>query len=302
MILYKKEPYRLQMKNIMLLDDIKTGGVVYVNKNTYDQALLLHNRFDGNVDRVLATLKNSKTEIYITIPGLITLVENMGKSMPEPLNILAPFLILAAQNKGINWDGEDIELAYGILHQYSQLVDFNAITLVPAEVRTNITIPTGILTKYKESWDDLCSTLEEKVVEVQMPVIQAPVQVAMPVQVEAPIQPVVQTVPTPMPTQPVTPVPAPTPTPTPVATPTPAPVVEEDEEDEDDFITRLRKRREAAEQAAKKDQDEKKVKDAVNKPAPKPAPVEEQKQKSLVADKAAEEKAEVNAILDDTDF
>ena len=44
MILYRKEPYPIQMKNVMLLDDTKSGGVVYVNKNTYDQALLLSGR------------------------------------------------------------------------------------------------------------------------------------------------------------------------------------------------------------------------------------------------------------------
>lgn len=163
MILYRKEPIPLQMKNIMLLDDAEGKGVIYVNKDTYDQALLLHSRFDGDVNRVISTLKSKKTEAYICIYGLKELIENMSKTMPSPLNMLAPFLMFCVPNQGIDWDGTDREFAYGILHQFSQLVDFNAITLVPSEVRANISIPTAILKNYESAWNELCSTLEDKV-------------------------------------------------------------------------------------------------------------------------------------------
>lgn len=204
MILYRKEPYPLQMKNIMLLDDTKSGGVVYVNKATYDQALMLYSRFDGNVKRVTDTIKSKKTEVYITVPNLPNVIEAMGKTMPEPLNVLAPFLMLCANNEGLEWNVDDREMAYGILHQYSQLIDFNAMTLVPAEVRANIQFPTSLLKQYKVSWDDLCSTLEDKVMLAPKTVVQE-VRVEQPVQVAAPT-------PTPTPVQQ-----------TPVATPSPAP-------------------------------------------------------------------------------
>lgn len=185
MILYRKEPYPIQMKNIMLLDDAKSGGVVYVNQTTYDQALMLSARLDGDPKRVLDILKSPKTEVYRTIYGLKGLVEEMMSSMPKPINMLAPFLIFCVQNQGIEWDAEDREFAYGILHYYSMLTDLNQITLVPAEVRNNISIPTAVLKAYQTSWDDLCSTLKDNVVmgAVQTPVIQ---QVAQPVQQTAP--------------------------------------------------------------------------------------------------------------------
>ena len=218
MILYRKEPYPLQMKNIMLLDDVKSGGVVYVNKATYDQALMLHSRFDGNVQRVADTIKSKKTEVYITIPNLPKVIETMGKTMPEPLNILAPFLMLCANNAGIEWNVEDREMVYGILHQYSQLIDFNAMTLVPAEVRANVQFPTSLLKQYKVSWEDLCSTLEDKVV-------LAPKKVIQEVKVEQPAQ----VVPTPAP-QPAQQVHIQQPVPTTVSTPTPQPVQPKTEE------------------------------------------------------------------------
>ena len=167
MIIYRKEPYPLQMKNIMLLDEEITGGIVYVNKATYDQALLLYGRFDGNPQRVLDIIKGKGTDSYICMPELSGLVNLMCQKMPEPLNMIAPFLIYATPNSGIVWKADDVELGYGILHQLSQLIDFNATTLVPKEIRQQITLPTAILLQYKTSWSELCSTLEDKVVEVK---------------------------------------------------------------------------------------------------------------------------------------
>lgn len=273
MILYRKEPYPLQMKNIMLLDDVKSGGVVYVNKATYDQALMLHSRFDGNVQRVADTIKSKKTEVYITIPNLPKVIETMGKTMPEPLNILAPFLMLCANNTGIEWNVEDREMVYGILHQYSQLIDFNAMTLVPAEVRANVQFPTSLLKQYKVSWEDLCSTLEDKVVLAPKTMIQE-------VKVEQPVQVAPASTPVPQPAQQ-----TPTPQPAPVATPTPQPTQPKTEEKP---LSPLEKKLlEIKKQSEERDK-------AINKKAaepPKPTPA------AKPATPAAKKEAEVNTSL-----
>ena len=273
MILYRKEPYPLQMKNIMLLDDVKSGGVVYVNKATYDQALMLHSRFDGNVQRVADTIKSKKTEVYITIPNLPKVIETMGKTMPEPLNILAPFLMLCANNTGIEWNVEDREMVYGILHQYSQLIDFNAMTLVPAEVRANVQFPTSLLKQYKVSWEDLCSTLEDKVVLAPKTMIQE-------VKVEQPVQVAPASTPVPQPAQQ-----TPTPQPAPVATPTPQPTQPKTEEKP---LSPLEKKLlEIKKQSEERDK-------AINKKAaetPKPTPA------AKPAMPAAKKEAELNTSL-----
>lgn len=180
MILYRKEPIPLQMRNIMLLDDDRTGGVVYVNKQTYDQALLLHGRFDGDPNRVINTIKGKGTETYIVNVELRGLVENMMRNMPAPLNMLAPFIIMATQNKNIEWKADNMEMGYGILHQFSQLIDFNATTLVPAEIRNNLSLPTIILMQYEASWDELCSTLKDRVVNIKNDTVKNEEHVAKP--------------------------------------------------------------------------------------------------------------------------
>lgn len=164
MILYKKEPFPLQMKNIMLIDDPSTNGCIYLSKQTYDQAIILASRLDNNPERVLTMLIGTKFLNYGSVPGMSQAIKKAMAEMPTPINCLAPFLLYCMDNQGVKWEDMDIVMMYGILHQFSQIVDFNAITLVPAEVRANITLPTAIVMQYEASWDDLCSSLKDKVV------------------------------------------------------------------------------------------------------------------------------------------
>lgn len=166
------------MRNIMLLDD-KEGGLVYVSKDTYDQALMLAARYDGNPARVPTVIQTPKTMSWINNPDLKNMINRMEEIMPEPINMLAPFLIYTVNTTGLKYDKENAEMAYGILHQYSQLINFNAITTVPAQVRNDLSFPATILLSYKASWDALCATLADYV--VAMPVAQvSPVQVEQP--------------------------------------------------------------------------------------------------------------------------
>lgn len=168
MIIYRKDPYHLQMRNIMLLDDAPTGGLIYVNKDTYDQALLLSGRMDGNPQRVLDIIKSPKNEIYRTMPEFKALMENMMQTMPKPLNMIAPFMLLCVSNQGIVWNKDDRVFAYGILHQLSQLIDFNGATTIPAQMRNDVTLPTALLMQYEASWNELCSSLEDKIISVTL--------------------------------------------------------------------------------------------------------------------------------------
>lgn len=285
MILYRKEPYPLQMKNIMLLDDIKSGGVVYVNKETYDQALMLYSRFDGDYKRVINTINCKKTEAYVATPGLPKLIDNMATSMPAPINILAPFLIYCTQNQGIEWNSEDREMAYGILHQYSQMINFDAITQVPAEVRLQVSFPTTLLKQYKTSWDDLCSTLKDTVV---MGSLTQPVQ---PTPVVAPtVQPTptaTSVTPTPQPAVPVTPTPQPT-APTPTAPAEPEKPVDEFEQKMKALAEKMKNDR------AKHEEDMKKKKVATPTPASAP-------KTTAPTSTGANDAKECNSILDEFD-
>ena len=173
MILYRKEPYPLQMKNIILLDDYSTGGVVYVSKVTYEQAVVLFDRQEGDVNNLMRFFNQDGDVAWKSVPGLKELMGAFKDSAPEPLNILAPFLRMLGKNKGLDLTDAPIEKAYGILHQISNMIDFNAITLVPASVRTPISIPNILLNSYQQSWDNICTSLEEQVAMSYIP--QSPI-------------------------------------------------------------------------------------------------------------------------------
>lgn len=273
MILFKTEPYPLQMKNIMLLDDEPSGGVVYVNKSTYDQALMLSARLDGDPNRVLQLIKSVKTDAYSVTFGLKDVVPEMMRTMPKPINMLAPFLAYCCANTTLEWDPKNREMAYGILHIYSQMIDFNAMTLVPAQVRNEITFPTSILMTYKDSWNDLCSSLRDNVV-LGAPMAQA-------------TTPIVQTVIT---TAPVT-------TQTPVESPSTSNTSEEE-----DIMAEIQKMMEEEAAAnAKAREERQKVLDAVTKETPKTEYDHDDATPASTTTPASEEAAKSNAILDEFD-
>lgn len=273
MIIYRKEPYPIQMKNVILLED-KSGNIIYVSKNTYDQALLMMGRLDGNPQRVYDMVKPAG---FNPIQELIKdkVVHEAMNTMPAPLNMIAPFLALAFNNPGIDWDVNNREMMYGVLHQYSMMIDFNATILVPAEVRANVVIPTSILMDYKTSWETLCSTLEDHTIVSYAQPAPAPVVVQ-----QVPVAPVQQT--------PVVPAPQPV-----VSQPiAPQPTAEQSGETEQE-----RKMREFAERMEREAEEERKAREA--KKAKREAERAKAKEETV---KPATSAPTANSVLAEYDF
>ncbi len=156
MILYSEHPVDIMMKNIMLLDDDSTGGVVYVNKATYDEAIILKSRFDGNGGAILKFVIPDKCK-----PECKDAAIRFMKTATPVLRPVGPMLTLLSSNDGIDWENATIVDMYGYLHMMSQMVDFNAIAAVPKEVRAKVDIPTSLIKGYQESWNALTQTLKD---------------------------------------------------------------------------------------------------------------------------------------------
>ena len=223
MILYSKSALPIQMKNVMALDDPTSGGVVYVSKATYDQATILWSRFEGNASTLMSILKVDSAAMK-ALPGRWEALAAVCKNAPKPLDILGPFMKYIANNNNLNWADATMETFYGWLHQMSQMLDFNALTLVPVEVQAKVDIPSVILNSYEDSWKDLTESLKDKIlingyesVSVTAPILN--------IQPAAPI--------TPTPAQPVTS------TPVVNTTPVTAPEADTPTAGEDDFDSQL---------------------------------------------------------------
>lgn len=158
MILYKKTPIPFKMKNVMMLDvDVKTedgkdsDSVVYVSKNTYDQCVRMHSRFEGELNPICRFLGVDRS--------VTSNVDWFFNNMPEPLNILAPFIGILEKSHSI--EAENAEQMLGYLHILSQMINFDGYSLVSQEVRADVSVGNAVLKSYKESWSDIETSLED---------------------------------------------------------------------------------------------------------------------------------------------
>lgn len=162
MILFRRTPFQCKMKNVMMLDvelkkpieenDVDDESVVYVSKNTYDQCVRMHGRFEGEIGYMC---RNLGVEY-----GEGTPVDYFYNNAPEPINILAPFIgvLVKAGHKA-----DEIEDMFGYLHIMSQIINFDSYMLMPADARADVTIGNAVLKSYEESWEDLESSLMDRV-------------------------------------------------------------------------------------------------------------------------------------------
>lgn len=197
MILFRKEPITIPTKNMMILDG-SDNSYVYVSKSTYDQAVKLHSRFSGSVTDIwkfiTAGLEGTNR------PEIVEAINKYSDLAPVPISTLGSFFILLKDNTNIDWANLTEEEMYGYLHIMSQMLDFEAVTLVPSAVRATLSIPTLMLKSYKESWDDFLKSMDSYTIAVSQHIVQqVPAQNVMPVQTTVVQQaaPVQQATPTP---------------------------------------------------------------------------------------------------------
>lgn len=146
-------PLSIQMTNTIVLEDEVDGGFVYVNKDTYDQARDIFARFDGDCGTIWKQMvgtfnKDAHKELF-------EVMQKWRKTVPEPLHVLMWVFINLQDTKGIKWDAVSKEDMYGFMHELSMMMDLNAMTLVPAEVRARVKVPSSMLLAYKDSWDSI---------------------------------------------------------------------------------------------------------------------------------------------------
>lgn len=147
MILYKERLSSIIQENCIMLELKDRKAYVYLTKATYDQALLLSDRYNGELPYLSKVILGTYDKISADDMAAI---QYFFEKAPEPLNILAPFLGLC---KSMQLQ-KDMKLLCGILHMMSMAIDFNAFTLVPEEVRADCKFTRSMLNSYEQSWKD----------------------------------------------------------------------------------------------------------------------------------------------------
>lgn len=143
MILYKTKPLSIAQENTIMLETDDGSAFIYLSKSTYDQALLLSDRFEGE----LSYLKKTVLGGEVTNDDAITY---FFENAPEPINILAPYIGLIK----VDLPSELRELC-GALHMVSMSIDFNEFTKVPADVRKEVSFTKNTIRRFEQSWRDI---------------------------------------------------------------------------------------------------------------------------------------------------
>lgn len=147
MILYKERLSSIIQENCIMLELKDRKAYVYLTKATYDQALLLSDRYNGELPYLSKVILGTCEKVSADDMAAI---HYFFEKAPEPLNILAPFLGLC---KSMQLQ-KDMKLLCGVLHMMSMAIDFNAFTLVPEEVRADCKFTRSMLNSYEQSWKD----------------------------------------------------------------------------------------------------------------------------------------------------
>jgi hypothetical protein len=169
MILFKNKPISIAQENCIMLElengeDPDNSNFVYLSKSTYDQALLLSDRFEGECTYLNEKI-NGKDRSMIVNDHTI---DYFFKNAPEPINILAPYLGLI----DFKLD-EDLEQLCGALHMLSMTIDFNEFSKVPDTVRANVRFSRSTIKRYKQNWKDIEMKLNVKDVDLENVSVEA---------------------------------------------------------------------------------------------------------------------------------
>lgn len=144
MIYFSETPLKMWQPNLIMLDLEDDMGHIYVTRNTYDQAVLISDRFNHDADLVSQKLGSTINQEDVT--------SFMVAILPNPINILTPFYHLI--DKSVKLDTENLKQVIGVLSYLSTHLDLNMLLKVPAEVRANLVYTKSILTDYQGHFED----------------------------------------------------------------------------------------------------------------------------------------------------
>lgn len=140
--------------NMMTLE-IPTGGYVYVQKGTYDQALTL--QVKQNFDSLMNLLDCGDTNVE----AIVYAFENI----PEPLNMFAPFLGLVQEEIPL-----EIDKVLGALFVITTSISPYSFIKKPKEVRKTLEFSGSILKEFIEPWKAFqLQCVEEDMMVIGMP-------------------------------------------------------------------------------------------------------------------------------------
>lgn len=140
------------------------GFYYYLHRSLYDQCVVLRDQYINLIPSFYKLLGFEDSHPAVC--------DEFMKSVPEPLDILAPFLALISGCEEL----DNLEDMCGAISSMSMTVDFRKMFKVPAAVRSSIKFSLSVREEYRVQWDRFfmeTPTLEQ-VYAAQVPAPSAP--------------------------------------------------------------------------------------------------------------------------------
>lgn len=140
MLIVSKERYVPISVNMMTLQG-EDGTYFYVHRSLYDQCVVLRDIYKKTMNTLYLSLIGKEEH-----PELCDVFEG---SVPEPLDVLAPYLTLIKDIEGIG----SVEDMCGAISIMSMQVNFRKMLKFPAELRSSVKFSLCIKDEYAIEWN-----------------------------------------------------------------------------------------------------------------------------------------------------
>lgn len=117
------------------------GMYYYLHRSLYDQCVVLRDQYINLIPSFYKLLGFEDTHPSVC--------DEFMKSVPEPLDILAPFLALISGCEEL----DNLDDMCGAISSMSMTVDFRKMFKVPAAVRSSIKFSLSVREEYRVQWD-----------------------------------------------------------------------------------------------------------------------------------------------------
>lgn len=149
MLVYSDKRYIPTDLNVMVIED-SVGKYYYIHRLLYNSAVILNYKYKGQITelaQLIAGPQGNSERFDVQI---------FYDKVPNPINILAPYLLLC------NEAFDDLQDMVGALHVMSNTIDFVKYIAVPYEARvTQLDFSLSIREEYKLGWDNFKQTCIE---------------------------------------------------------------------------------------------------------------------------------------------
>ena len=119
----------------------ENGLYYYVYRSLYDECVILHDQYADMLPSYYKLLGVSDEHKKVC--------EKFAETVPEPLNILAPFLSLVTKCEEMT---ELVDMC-GALSAMSMSLSFRRMMKVPAEIRRSVRFSLSVREEYRIQWD-----------------------------------------------------------------------------------------------------------------------------------------------------